>query len=115
MDSDEDIDIIQDPKKSLQAGIDSGNINIEDNKNNNNQDNDDFNIMVMSAQAQAAQEKHESLLKSIEEKRLKQNLRVPTDDNEVKQRLRALKEPICYFGEDVCYVYLLCHVYLSLR
>ena len=96
MDSDNDIDI-ENPAEALQAGIQSGNINIQ-----SINDEDDFNIMVMSAQAQAAQEKHESLLKSIEEKRLKQNLRVPTDDNEVKQRLRALKEPICYFGEDVC-------------
>ena len=98
MDSDDDIDI-QDPNEALRAGIQSGNINEEP---DNTETNDDFNITLMSAQAQAAQEKHESLLKSIEEKRLKQNLRVPTDDNEVKQRLRALKEPICYFGEDVC-------------
>lgn len=99
MDSDEDIDIA-DPNEALRAGIQSGNINEE--PDNTADTNDDFNITLMSAQAQAAQEKHESLLKSIEEKRLKQNLRVPTEDTEVKQRLRALKEPICYFGEDVC-------------
>eukprot|EP01083_Nonionella_stella_P196537 723064_1 len=93
MDSDEDTDM-DDAQKSLQAGIDAGHIHIQQD------DDDDFNITLMSAQAQAAQEKHEALLQSIEQKRIKQNLRVPTDDNEVKQRLRALKEPICYFGED---------------
>eukprot|EP01083_Nonionella_stella_P079265 217326_1 len=96
MESDSDSDIV-DPQKALQAGIDAGHIHIQ---NHEDGEDGDFNITLMSAHAQAAQQKHESLLKSIEEKRLKQNLRVPTDDNEVKQRLRALQEPICYFGED---------------
>lgn len=95
---DDDVDMEQPVAAStIEAGIAAGNIHPEP-----NEDQDDERIIqMMSSQAAAAQAKHEALLKSIEEKRLKQNLRVPTDDNEVKQRLRALKEPICFFGEDV--------------
>ena len=98
-DEDEDVDMVETVGAStIEAGIAAGNINPEIDEDQD----DDRMIQMMSSQAEAAQAKHEALLKSIEEKRLKQNLRVPTDDNEVKQRLRALKEPICFFGEDVC-------------
>ena len=98
-DEEEDIDLDEDVSARLQAGIDAGNIHID--KAADERD-DDRMIHVLSAEAEAAQAKHAALLQSMEEKRVKQNLRVPTDDKEVKQRLRALKEPICYFGEDVC-------------
>ena len=103
---DEDEDM-QDQQAKLEEAVNIGNINIVSKTNNKSDDDDNFNsqLLIMSREAEAAQAKHEQLLKSIEEKRLKQNLRVPTDDNEVKQRLRALKEPICFFGEDVCYLF----------
>ncbi|ETO31752.1 hypothetical protein RFI_05367, partial [Reticulomyxa filosa] len=61
---------------------------------------EDGGMMVMSEEALEASKRHEQMLEQMRQKRLKMNLNVPTDDEEVKARLRALQEPVCYFGEE---------------
>ena len=91
-------------EKALQAGIASGNINITQTTNV------DTNAVMMSEVAKEDIEAHEAMKKSLEIKRIQRNLKLPTDDEEVKARLRALHEPICYFGETVKFFL---HIFLS--
>ena len=46
------------------------------------------------------QVEHAEVLNRIHLRNVANNIAVPTDDVIVKQRLRELGEPICYFGED---------------
>ena len=46
------------------------------------------------------QVEHAEVLNKIHLRNVANNIAVPTDDVIVKQRLRELGEPICYFGED---------------
>ena len=46
------------------------------------------------------QVEHAEVLNRIHLRNVANNIAVPTDDIIVKQRLRELGEPICYFGED---------------
>jgi U4/U6 small nuclear ribonucleoprotein PRP4 len=46
-----------------------------------------------------AQSQHETILKSLEKKKVQRNVPVPTDDFKVRQALRDLSQPVTYFGE----------------
>jgi U4/U6 small nuclear ribonucleoprotein PRP4 len=46
---------------------------------------------------------HEKLMRAHELQKKARNLPVPTNDKEVKLRLRELGHPICLFGEDAGY------------
>ncbi|KAK3267285.1 hypothetical protein CYMTET_24147 [Cymbomonas tetramitiformis] len=65
----------------------------------NIQSHDDSERMELTAESQAAKDRHESLLKDFESRRRARALAVPTDDKEVRQRLRGLGEPMTLFGE----------------
>jgi hypothetical protein len=52
-----------------------------------------------AAQDEDERKRQEKLLAEVEARRRLQALVVPTDDGEVRQRLRALEEPVTLFGE----------------
>ncbi|GBG67594.1 hypothetical protein CBR_g723 [Chara braunii] len=56
-------------------------------------------MMELSEEGRAAKERQEKLLREFEIKRRARALAVPTNDNAVRQRLRALGEPMTLFGE----------------
>ncbi|KAM7195095.1 pre-mRNA splicing factor [Naviculisporaceae sp. PSN 640] len=60
----------------------------------------DYNYDIPSARAGIAPENATALLSQIERKRLVASIPVPTDDNDVRARLRELGEPVTLFGED---------------
>lgn len=54
-------------------------------------------------------EEHENKLQKLEHRRLLKTVVVPTSDAEVRAFLRALKEPVIFFGEGkVRGIYCLC-------
>lgn len=73
------------PSAAVLAGIKAGNINI-----------DKVQAMEISSVPDPRQEE---LLAVFERRKKARAIVVPTDDAEVKARLRELKEPICLFGE----------------
>lgn len=57
------------------------------------------NFAHVSAETIADQSRHAALLRTLEAKRRKLSVVVPTDDNEVRVRLRAMGHPVRLFGE----------------
>lgn len=56
-------------------------------------------ILPFSEESQEARKRHEEMLKKYELQKASKSIVVPTNDHEVKLKLRELKQPICYFGE----------------
>lgn len=56
-------------------------------------------ILPFSEESQEARKRHEEMLKKYELQKALKNINIPTNDNEIKLKLRELKQPICYFGE----------------
>ena len=61
--------------------------------------NNNVEILPFSEESQEARKRHEEMLKKYELQKASKNISVPTNDAEVKLKLRELKHPICYFGE----------------
>eukprot|EP00347_Sterkiella_histriomuscorum_P001058 403373495 len=57
-------------------------------------------ILTLSDSNAEAIRNHENLMKAYELQRKSKNLPIPTNDKEVKLRLREMEQPICLFGED---------------
>jgi len=55
--------------------------------------------MGLGSSAAQKRKSHEQLLQSFESRRKARTVVVPTDDAEVRQRLRAFGEPVTFFGE----------------
>jgi U4/U6 small nuclear ribonucleoprotein PRP4 len=55
--------------------------------------------LELSEDAQRSKERHEELIRQMEAKRRAHTITVPTNDGEVRRRLRQLGEAICLFGE----------------
>lgn len=53
----------------------------------------------VSAESLEAKKRHEELTKKYELQKAARQIAVPTSENEVKMRLRELKQPVTYFGE----------------
>lgn len=62
--------------------------------NNNN-----IEILPFSEESQEARKRHEEMLKKYELQKASKSIVVPTNDYEIKMKLREMKHPICYFGE----------------
>lgn len=62
---------------------------------------DEEDDSLIGEAGQADRLRHEMLLKQLEAKKRARNIPVPTNDNEVKRRLRELRKPITVFGERV--------------
>jgi len=58
--------------------------------------------VIQSEASKAIQEQHRKMVKIVENKKIKRTIqvRIPTNDHQVKFRLRILARPICLFGED---------------
>ncbi len=56
-------------------------------------------LKTFSKESQEAKKRHEEMLKKYELQKAARNISAPTNDYDVKMRLRELKHPICYFGE----------------
>jgi len=69
------------------------NINITDNKHGE---------LYMSEAANESLERHNRIIQHVETKKIARALqvRIPTNDDQVKYRLRVLGEPACYFAEN---------------
>jgi U4/U6 small nuclear ribonucleoprotein PRP4 len=61
-------------------------------------DNIQHSLTLSSGNAQAIAQ-HQKLMKAHELQKKAKNLPIPTNDKEVKLRLRELGHPICLFGE----------------
>lgn len=61
--------------------------------------NNNVEILPFSEESQEARKRHEEMLKKYELQKASKNINVPTNDYEIKIKLRELKQPICYFGE----------------
>ena len=48
-----------------------------------------------------ALQQHERLMEMYERQKTARNIAIPTDEEEIKNRLRQLSQPICLFGEDI--------------
>eukprot|EP00959_Pyramimonas_sp_CCMP1952_P320582 6708545-Pyramimonas_sp.AAC.2 len=59
----------------------------------------DQETLELSAASTAAKERHEAILADFEARRRARALSIPTDDGEVRKKLRELGEPITLFGE----------------
>ena len=78
-------------QQNLAQGVRAGHINISDQTHGR---------AVYGSAAEEAMREKEQIERSLEQQKLKGQIHIPTNDTEVKNRLRILHEPICYFGED---------------
>ena len=72
---------------------------IDLNNNNVNISNVESETLELSSSVLEEQVKHAQVLRQLEMKRIGRTVTVPTDDNEVKNRLRSHGHPVCLFGE----------------
>ncbi|XP_067945860.1 U4/U6 small nuclear ribonucleoprotein Prp4-like [Watersipora subatra] len=70
----------------IQTGIDAGNINVSDGN-------------TMEITGGEPSDSTKAMLAEFERRKRARHIAVPTDDAEVKVKLRSMKEPICFFGE----------------
>ena len=56
--------------------------------------------LIIDKTQEKAQAEHTNLLAHFDEQKRKRELALPTTDKGVKQKLRAMGEPICMFGEE---------------
>lgn len=64
-----------------------------------NPQNSNVEILPFSEESQEARKRHEEMMKKYELQKASKNINVPTNDAEIKMKLREMKQPICYFGE----------------
>lgn len=74
---------------AVSAGIAAGNINFTPKGER----------LELSESSVVEQQKNEELLEEFDRRRMARTLVVPTDDGEVKAKLKECKQPICLFGE----------------
>ena len=55
--------------------------------------------MDLSAESLQAQAKHAEALRKLEAQQRARSIIVPTDTNEIKNKLRELRKPVTLFGE----------------
>lgn len=77
--------------EAIAAAMRSGNINIAANIS--------VEVMDLSAESREAQQKHAEALRKIEMQQRARTIVVPTAPEEVKSKLRELRQPITLFGE----------------
>ena len=78
-------------KDAISAAIRSGNVNIASNMQ--------VEVMELSGESQEAQLKHAETLRRHEMQQRARAIIVPTSADEVKAKLRELRQPITLFGE----------------
>jgi len=54
-----------------------------------------------SDSSKRARDQHQEVLEMFERRKRARTVAVPTDDRKVREKLRELGEPVCFFGEDV--------------
>eukprot|EP00276_Gloeochaete_wittrockiana_P012478 CAMPEP_0184374042 /NCGR_PEP_ID=MMETSP1089-20130417/164812_1 /TAXON_ID=38269 ORGANISM="Gloeochaete wittrockiana, Strain SAG46.84" /NCGR_SAMPLE_ID=MMETSP1089 /ASSEMBLY_ACC=CAM_ASM_000445 /LENGTH=544 /DNA_ID=CAMNT_0026717027 /DNA_START=9 /DNA_END=1640 /DNA_ORIENTATION=+ len=75
---------------AVSAGMQAGNINLSS---------EDAETMPLDEKSAEAKERHAKLLLQLELQKRARSLAVPTNDIQVRQRLRELGQPITFFGE----------------
>jgi U4/U6 small nuclear ribonucleoprotein PRP4 len=78
-------------KDAISAAIRSGNVNIASNMQ--------VEVMELSGESQEAQLKHAETLRKYEMQQRARGIIVPTSADDVKAKLRELRQPITLFGE----------------
>jgi U4/U6 small nuclear ribonucleoprotein PRP4 len=57
--------------------------------------------MALNATARAAEQRQAEIKANFEKRKVARAVAVPTSDIQVRERLRAIGEPICFFGESI--------------
>merc|ERR1711865_1225452 len=78
-------------RADLSSGIASGNINRSDKPD----------TMALNTQARAAQQRQAEIEANFERRKVARAVAVPTNDVKVREKLRSVGEPICFFGETI--------------
>uniref|UniRef100_A0A7S3DHD5 Pre-mRNA processing factor 4 (PRP4)-like domain-containing protein n=1 Tax=Palpitomonas bilix TaxID=652834 RepID=A0A7S3DHD5_9EUKA len=60
---------------------------------------EDPEFMPLTDSSGVSQQKHEALMTQLDAQKKAKTLQIPTEDKEVKYKLRAIGEPVCLFGE----------------
>jgi U4/U6 small nuclear ribonucleoprotein PRP4 len=78
-------------KDAIALAVKAGNVNLASSGK--------FEVLDLNEESLDAQRKHALVLQQFETQKRARSIIVPTDINEVKQRLRELGKPVTLFGE----------------
>lgn len=79
-------------KDAIALAVKAGNVNLASSGK--------FEVLDLNEESVEAQRKHALVLQQFETQKRARSIIVPTDINEVKQRLRELGKPVTLFGES---------------